>query len=80
MNKQYIHNIFLFFVLGIFFTSCNDFLNVKPKGQLDEDEQFRDIQGFRDAMYGIYGDMASANLYGGEMTYGLVDQLGQMFG
>lgn len=61
-------------------TSCNDFLDVQPAGHLDEDKQFSNIQGFRDAMYGIYGQMAAPALYGDAMSYGVVDILGQMFG
>lgn len=80
MNKQYISKIFLLIAFVSALSSCNDFLNVRPAGQLDEAEQFSDIQGFRDAMYGVYGDMASAKLYGGAMSYQVVDQLGQMFG
>mgnify|MGYP001740909792 CR=1 FL=1 len=42
-------------------TSCNDFLDVQPKGELPEDVQFKRSQGFYDAMYGVYGTMASSN-------------------
>ncbi|MDY3851666.1 MAG: RagB/SusD family nutrient uptake outer membrane protein [Prevotella sp.] len=65
---------------GATLTSCNDFLDVQPLGHLDEDKQFSNVQGFRDAMYGIYGQMASTDLYGREMSYGTVDILGQLFG
>lgn len=36
--------------------SCNSFLDIKPEGELIQDEQFKDVQGYRDAMYGIYAD------------------------
>ena len=39
-------------------TSCNDFLDVQPKGQLTDDEMFTDITGYEDAMFGIYGKLA----------------------
>ena len=34
-------------------TSCNDFLDVQPKGQLTEGEMLEDITGFEDAMFGV---------------------------
>ena len=61
-------------------TSCNDFLDVHPAGEVDESEQFSSIRGYRNAMYGIYGSMATPNLYGKNLSYGFVDQLGQQFG
>lgn len=41
---------------------------------------FESLPGYYDALYGIYGTMASGRLYGGQMTCGLVDKLGQVFG
>lgn len=61
-------------------TSCNDFLDVQPKGELPEDVQFKRSQGFYDAMYGVYGTMASSKLYGENLSYGFLDKLGQLFG
>ncbi|MBF1583558.1 MAG: RagB/SusD family nutrient uptake outer membrane protein, partial [Prevotella sp.] len=60
--------------------SCNDFINVQPSGQEDEEQQFSSIRGFRNAMYGAYGSMATSDLYGGNLGFGFVDQLGQIFG
>ena len=61
-------------------TSCNDFLDVQPKGQLTEGEMLEDITGFEDAMFGVYGKLATSNLYGENLSWGLVDKLGQQFG
>ena len=82
MKKRIIHIVLLSMCLCIMVvaTSCSDFLNVHPAGQVDEDEQFSSIRGYHNAMYGIYGNMATANLYGGNMSYGFLDQIGQMFG
>lgn len=60
--------------------SCNDFLDVQPKGTLTEDVQFNSAQGFYDAMYGVYSKMATANLYGENLSYGFTDKIGQLFG
>ena len=60
--------------------SCNSFLDIKPEGELIQDEQFKDVQGYRDAMYGIYASMAQEELFGMMMNWGLVDVLAQQFG
>ncbi|MBC5623200.1 MULTISPECIES: RagB/SusD family nutrient uptake outer membrane protein [Butyricimonas] len=76
-NRRYIWMAMLvLFSLG----SCNSFLDIKPEGELVQDEQFKDVQGYRDAMYGIYASMAQGELYGMMMNWGLADVLGQQFG
>ncbi len=67
-------------VMMLSVVSCNDFINVQPSGQEDEEQQFSSIRGFRNAMYGVYGSMATSDLYGGNLGFGFVDQLGQIFG
>ena len=59
--------------------SCEKFLDVQPKGTLTEDVTFKDIQGYRDAMYGVYATMAAPHLYGQNLSFDFVDKLGQMF-
>ena len=61
-------------------TSCNDFLDVQPKGELTQDVQFQRTQGYYDAMYGVYGTMATKKLYGENLSYGFLDKIAQMFG
>ena len=60
--------------------SCNKFLDVQPKGTLLQEIQFSTLQGYYDAFYGVYGTMASSDLYGQRLTHGFVDELAQMFG
>ena len=73
-------NLLAGLVAVVFATSCNDFLDVHPAGEVDESEQFGSIRGYRNAMYGVYGRMAATNLYGKNLSYGFIDQLGQQFG
>ena len=42
-------------VMVLLVVSCSDFINVQPAGQVDEEEQFSSIRGFRNTMYGAYG-------------------------
>ena len=50
------------FLSVVAFSSCNDFLDVQPKGQLEQSKMFDDMMGFADAMFGIYaGDLYGEN-------------------
>ena len=65
-NRGYIWMVMLMLLsLG----SCNSFLDIKPEGELIQDEQFKDVQGYRDAMYGIYASMAKGELFGMMMNW-----------
>lgn len=59
-------------------TGCDSFLDVNPKGTVEQGKQFEDIQGYRDAMYGIYASMSNQGLYGKSLSWGLVDWLAQL--
>lgn len=60
-------------------TGCNKFLDIQPRGTMPKEVLFRDEQGFKDALYGIYASMGSRSLYGENLTYGFLDKMGQMF-
>ncbi len=79
MNKIYKLTLLLGVSLGLSLSSCNKFLDVQPTGTLIEDKQFEDVQGFYDALYGVYGKMASKSMYGEELSYGFLDKIGQQF-
>lgn len=63
--------------LALLSVSCNDFLDVRPKGDKVENDLFSTAQGFEDAIYGVYGSMTSPSLYGRDFTWGLTDVLAQ---
>lgn len=65
--------------LMLVFTGCNKWLDVKPKTQVDADVMYDREAGFKDVLYGAYVTMASANLYGREMTFGFVDAVGNVY-
>ena len=66
-------------VFALLMSSCNDWLKVEPETSVDEEKLFSTEQGFKDALAGVYADMSSANLYGQELTFGLLDVLGQVY-
>lgn len=61
------------------FTSCDDWLDVKPKTQIESDDMFSSETGYKDVLNGIYINISSANMYGREMTYGFVDVIGDVY-
>ncbi len=67
-------------VLGILiFSSCGDWLNVKPFDQVSEEQQYGKAEGFHNQLNGIYKTMASRELYGKELTWGLIDVVAQYY-
>ena len=58
MRRENIQSKLLFgLCLLVCLCGCNSFLNVQPKGTVEQGKQFKDVQGYRDAMYGIYASM-----------------------
>jgi len=60
-------------------TSCSDWLNVSPSDEIKEEYLFSTGDGFRTALNGIYRKLSSFNLYGSNLTWGLVDAWGQAY-
>ena len=73
--KKYI----VYLVAVFLFSSCEEWLDVKPKSEIEGSELFSTEQGFKDALTGIYTAMSAESLYGREMTYGLVDVIGDAY-
>ncbi len=61
------------------FTSCGDWLDVKPESQIDGSDLFATESGYKDALTGVYIRMGGSSLYGREMTFGLVDVIGDAY-
>ena len=49
----------------LFCMGCSDWLDVRPKSQVKEDDLFTSESGFRDALIGIYALMGRTDTYGG---------------
>jgi hypothetical protein len=59
------------------FSSCTKWLDVQPKTQIRESEQFSTEQGFKDALYGAYQKAAGRFLYGENLTLGFLEIMSQ---
>lgn len=57
--------------------SCNDFLDVRPKSEKVENDQFSDASGFEDAINGVYGSLQQTSLYGKDLLWGVNEVLAQ---
>ena len=64
-------------LLGL--AACSDWLNVSPDDQVNEETLFTDGDGYRNALNGIYKDLADFALYGRELTWGMNEVLGQTY-
>ncbi|SMC87337.1 RagB/SusD family nutrient uptake outer membrane protein [Pedobacter nyackensis] len=56
-------------------TSCKDYLNVKPKTEMTQEELFSTEGGFKDALNGVYIQMKGTNVYGRDMTMTTIEHL-----
>ena len=62
------------------FVSCDQWFDVEPKGEgTSGNGLFNNEASFRDYMNGIYADLRSRDLYGGNLTLGGVEFLAQTF-
>ncbi|MDE6451011.1 MAG: RagB/SusD family nutrient uptake outer membrane protein [Odoribacter sp.] len=75
--KTKIHTLALFGSLLL--ASCGNWLDVLPKSEVDENEMFETANGYYSSLTGIYINMASADLYGGNLTLTLTEPLGQQY-
>ena len=59
------------------FSSCNDWLDVVPQGQVQGEDLLTDEKGYNSALDGIYYKLTSETLYGMELSFGMMDVLAQ---
>lgn len=60
-------------------TSCSKWLDVEPKTEIKSENMFESEAGFKDALIGIYLVMSEKDLYGRELTVGMLDVMGQQY-
>ena len=58
-------------------TSCNDWLDVQPRSQVEDTELFDSESGYKEALAGVYSSMVSGSTYAKEMTFGFMGVLGR---
>ena len=78
MNKTFRNIIYIALTL-VALTSCNDWLDVSPKSQIKEEEQFSREGGYKDQLTGVYTAMSSTSMYGLNMGIGFTEVLSQSY-
>lgn len=66
-----INKIILAVLLPIMLSSCEQWLDVAPDDQVNEETLFANGDGYRNALNGVYRDMATTQMYGRELTWDL---------
>ena len=61
------------------FVSCEEWLDEKPQTDLPAEDLFETENGFMSSLAGLYIRMTEEEVYGKNLTFGLVDQLAQMY-
>lgn len=78
-----IKRIYTIFISSAFavltFTSCSDWLNVYPSDEIKEEYLFSTGNGYRTALNGIYRKLSTSDLYGCNLTWGIVDAWAQCY-
>mgnify|MGYP002624705147 FL=1 len=57
--------------------SCNSWLDVQPRSQVEDTELFETESGFKEALAGVYSSMVNTQTYAKELTYGFIGVLGR---
>lgn len=76
--KNILHIIVCLLALLPLASSC-DWLDVSPSNQTNEDDMFSQGDGYRNALNGLYLKLSTPELYGKDLSWGLVEVLGQQY-
>ena len=76
MKRIYIIGIAFLSLLGV---SCSEWMDVRPKTEIEANELFSSEDGFKNALTGVYARMTGSNLYGRELTFDLLEDLVQRY-
>lgn len=75
-----IYTAFISFALAaLTLSSCSDWLDLYPSDEIKEEYLFSSGDGFRTATNGIYRKMATFDLYGSNLTWGILDAWAQSY-
>lgn len=74
-----IYRLLLLVTIISVFTGCDSWLDVSPKTEVKETDLFSKESGFKTALLGVYIEVVSSNLYGGNLTMSFMDVLAQYY-
>ena len=70
-------SIYIWTLTSLLLTACSDWLDVKPKMQVEREELYSSEKGFQSALVGCYTKLKSAGLYGKTLSYDEIEYLAQ---
>lgn len=79
MIRKIYTTFFSFAFAALIFSSCSDWLDLYPSNEIKEEYLFSSGDGFRTATNGIYRKMATFDLYGSNLTWGILDAWAQAY-
>jgi hypothetical protein len=66
-------------MISLTLTACKKWLDAPAPLQVDQRTLFSNEQGFKDVLNGVYLQMGSRDMYGRDMSYGLLSVLGRSY-
>lgn len=77
MNDIMKRKTILFILAGFLCCSCNSWLDIKPKLEVDREEVFSSENGFNDVLSGCYAQLKDEYLYGKHLTMTSMEYMAQ---
>lgn len=75
MNKY----VMILVTISMFFVSCEKWLDLQQEGEITAEQLYNTGEGYRTALNGLYQAMGRPDLYGRELSFGLVDCMSQQY-
>lgn len=66
-------------IASMFLTSCEEWLTISSDTEFANEDQFKNQQGFQDAVIGVYLNLSETSLYGKNLTWGYLEYLAQNY-
>ncbi len=73
-----IKSISILIITSLLLTACEQWLDVKPKTEVESSELLKTESGYKDALWGVYTQMTISSMYGFNMTVTL-DAMAKMY-
>lgn len=72
---------YILIILGVtpILASCNSWLEVDPNDRIMEGDVFSTRKNFLSTLNGVYLELASSDLYGENLSFGMIDVMGQYY-
>ena len=66
-------------MIMLLLTACNRWIDAPSPMQVDQEDVFSNEQGFMDVLNGVYLQMGSRNLYGRDLSFGLLSVVSRSY-